>query len=139
MNAVTLAVSKISRAGSRFLKRRNRANKEHEDPLVQVTDNEATQPTDRDEPETKNMPLVYCCCRQWAWPAVTFRCATHPHEAHVSIRDKNGDTALHWTCIGKPPIDTVEALLTACPELASATNYEGQLPLHGKYRTVCAI
>ena len=134
MYAVALAVSKVSRASSRFLQSRIKSNdEEHEDPSIQVvTDCVARQADDfdDDEPETKSMPLAYSCCKRWAWPAVTFRCTTHPHEVHVSVRDEKGDTALHWACFGKPPLDAVEALLKACPGLASATNNEGQLPLH---------
>ena len=134
MYAISLAVSKVGKASSRFIQRRRRSNAEnHDEPLVQLTDDrcQRTESHDDDEP-LHNMSLLYSCCKQWAWPAVTFRCTTHPHEASVNFRDKNRDTTLHLACIGKPPIDAVEALLTACPELACATNNDGNLPLHGK-------
>lgn len=135
MYAVALAVSKVSRASGRFFQRRRQSDEEREDaPFVQVTESTRKMNPGKNEPETKNMPLAYSCCMRWAWPAVTFRCATHPHEVHVSVRDAKGDTALHWACFGNPPLDAVEALLTACPELASATNHQGQLPLHGECR-----
>ena len=98
--------------------------------MVQVTDRDVGA-AECTEPQRQSMPLLYSCCKHWAWPAVTFRCRSHPHEVHVSIRDENGDTALHWACFGKAPLDAVEALLTACPELASAGNHKGQLPIHG--------
>jgi hypothetical protein len=137
MNAISLAVSKVGKASSRFIQRRRRSNEEHhhDEPLVQLTDDgcHRTEESAHDDDEPlQNMSLLYSCCKQWAWPAVTFRCTTHPHEANVTFRDKNGDTALHLACIGNPPIDTVEALLTACPELACARNNYGNLPLHGK-------
>lgn len=75
--------------------------------------------------------LLYSLCRKWAWPAVTFRSQTHPHEAQASIVDAKGDTVLHWACFGKPPLESVQALLEACPELASTANKRGQLPIHG--------
>jgi ankyrin repeat protein len=132
MYAVSLAVSKVIRASGRLFQRRNRSNDDENSPFVQVTD-AATKHTDEcDESEPKNMPLTYSCCMRWAWPAVTFRSKSHPHEVHVSVRDQKGDTALHWACFGSPPVEAVEALLTACPELASAANQEGQLPLHGE-------
>ena len=79
------------------------------------------------------LPLLYALCRRWAWPAVTFRCESHPEEASVTHRDNNGDTVLHWACFGNPPLDTVQALLTADPQLASARNHKGDLPIHGEY------
>jgi ankyrin repeat protein len=135
MNAISLAVSKVGKASSHFIQRRRRSNEEHhhDEPLVQLTDDgcHRTEESAHDDDEPlQNMSLLYSCCKQWAWPAVTFRCTTHPHEANVTFRDKNGDTALHLACIGNPPIDTVEALLTACPELACARNNYGNLPLH---------
>lgn len=135
MYAVTLAVSKFGRATSSFLQRRRKSSAndtQHEAPRVEEIDNtnRAICPPSR---SPQHMPLAYSCCMRWAWPAVTFRCATHPQEVHVSVRDKNGDTALHWACLGKPSVDAVEALLFACPELAAAVNHKGQLPLHGEF------
>lgn len=74
------------------------------------------------------MSLLFNLSRRWAWPAVEFRCQSHPHEADA--RDDKGDTALHWAVFGNPPVETVEALLTACPDLASVANNEGLIPLH---------
>ena len=76
------------------------------------------------------MSLLFNLSRRWAWPAVEFRCQSHPHEADA--RDDKGDTALHWAVFGNPPVETVEALLTACPDLASVANNEGLIPLHCK-------
>jgi hypothetical protein len=80
--------------------------------------------------EHRSMPLLFNLCRRWAWPAVEFRCQSHPHEA--SAQDERGDTALHWVVFGNPPVGAIQALLTACPDLASVANQEGRLPLHCK-------
>ena len=75
------------------------------------------------------MPLLFNLCRRWAWPAIAFRCQTHPDDA--AAQDANGDTALHWAVFGNPPLVVVEALLTACPGLAAIANNDGRIPLHG--------
>ena len=77
-------------------------------------------------------PLAYALARSWAWPALKFRCETHPHEVSEVAVDSRGETILHWTCLGKPPVDTVQAILTACPELARLRNHAGHLPLHSE-------
>lgn len=78
-----------------------------------------------DEEESEDLPLLFGLARQWAWPAVLFRCQTHPHEA--TAVDKNGDTVLHWCAFGQPPVDVIEALLRVCPQ---KPNHKGQYPLH---------
>jgi hypothetical protein len=77
-----------------------------------------------------SMPLLYSLVRSWAWEAVTFRCTTHPHEASETIVDELGETCLHWACLGKPPLETVQAILNVCPKMAEARNHAGHLPLH---------
>lgn len=81
-------------------------------------------------PASTSLPLLYALCKQWAWTAVAFRCETHPAEASAEFRDENGDTALHWVVFGKPPLDVIEAILNACPVLASTPNHVGKLPVH---------
>lgn len=83
--------------------------------------------------ETKNLPLLYGLSKSWAWPAVEFRCQSHPQEASAEYRDDAGDNCLHRVCYGKPPLETVNMLLAACPELASFPNKQGSLPLHGEF------
>lgn len=80
----------------------------------------------------RNKPLAYALARSWAWPALTFRCETHPEEVADIIQDGRGETILHWTCLGKPPILTVQAILKVSPEMAQVRNVSGHLPLHGK-------
>jgi ankyrin repeat protein len=84
----------------------------------------------RGQPTSTSLSLLYLLCKQWAWNAVTFRCETHPDEASAAFRDENGDTALHWVVFGNPPLDVIEALLNACPALASTPNDVGNLPIH---------
>ena len=127
----------VSIAQSRF--RRDRRTEEDEnhfsEPSIQVI--AATQ-TGRASINPENtfethhsMPLLFNLCRRWAWPAIEFRCQSHPHEADA--RDASGDTALHWVAFGNPPLEVVRALLLACPNLAALPNNEGNLPLHGTY------
>ena len=85
----------------------------------------------------KNRPLAYALARSWAWPALTFRCGTHPEEVSEIIRDERGETILHWTLLGKPPLETVVAILNVCPEMAQVRNTSGHLPLHGKL--ICLV
>ncbi|CAB9509874.1 expressed unknown protein [Seminavis robusta] len=79
---------------------------------------------------TASMPLTYALARSWAWPALKFRCETHPHEVSELSVDARGETILHWACLGKPPVDTIQAILAVCPELARVRNNVGHLPLH---------
>jgi hypothetical protein len=81
-----------------------------------------------DKPQT--FSFLYTLARRWAWEAVVFRCQTHPHEARSDIVDASGDTILHWTCFGSPPLHAVETLLETCPDLAKVANLKGNLPLH---------
>lgn len=76
------------------------------------------------------MPLAYALARSWAWPALKFRCETHPQEVAEIAVDSRGETILHWTCLGKPPIETVQAILDVCPFMAEVRNMVGHLPLH---------
>lgn len=84
--------------------------------------------------QRESMPLAYALARSWAWPALQFRCKTHPQEVSQISKDSRGETILHWTCIGKPPFETVQAILAVCPEMAQERNHAGHLPLHGKFR-----
>jgi hypothetical protein len=85
------------------------------------------------EHERTNMPLAYALARSWAWPALSYRCETHPQEVSKIAVDCRGETILHFTCIGKPPLETVQAILGVCPEMARVRNQAGHLPLHGRY------
>jgi hypothetical protein len=132
MRAASLAVMKVGKASRRLFQSTKASDAETEDrPSVYVTNKANNTVNHNDTEESQHMPLLFSLCKRWAWPAVTFRCQTHPHEAHVTIRDEKGDTALHWACFGNPPLDAIVALLNACPELAAATNQQGVLPLHG--------
>ena len=66
--------------------------------------------------------------RSWAWGAVTYRCQTHPDEADAI--DCFGDTVLHWSVFGHPPVDVIQAILAVKPDLAKVANKKGHLPLH---------
>jgi hypothetical protein len=90
------------------------------------------QQTQENNSTATNAPLVYALARSWAWPALKFRCETHPHEVSELSVDERGETILHWTCLGKPPVETVQAILEVCPVLARIKNKAGHLPLHGK-------
>jgi hypothetical protein len=91
--------------------------------------------------DNSDLPLLYSLARSWAWEAVTFRCTTHPQEVDVKFRDYRGDTSLHWAAFGRPPIETVHALLQACPDMARTPNFSGTLPLHVacSYRASSAV
>jgi len=47
--------------------------------------------------------------------------------------DSMGETILHFALLGKPPMDTVQAILNVCPEMAQVRNQGGHLPLHGAF------
>jgi ankyrin repeat protein len=117
---------------SRFRKQQRSIQRETPDfvePSVEETSVESpnqTGPTFFPE----RVSFLYSLTRRWAWPAVAFRCETHPEEASERYRDRNGDTLLHWACFGSPPIYAIQALLQACPELATVRNKKGCLPLH---------
>lgn len=124
----------ISSAQRRLRRYRSEGESEIVEPSIQVVDS-PSRPTQRratDPEQHRSLPLLFNLCRRWAWPAVQFRCGTHPHEVDVIFKDQNGDTALHWAVFGNPPEEAIVALLTACPELASVANNEGLIPLHGK-------
>ena len=44
--------------------------------------------------------------------------------------DYLGDNALHWAAFGRPPLEAIQALLTASPGLAACANKKGHLPFH---------
>jgi hypothetical protein len=92
----------------------------------------AEQQEEKTTSPVTSTPLAYALARSWAWPALQFRCETHPHEVSELSVDDRGETMLHWTCLGKPPLETVQAILVACPALARMENKAGHLPLHGK-------
>ena len=94
--------------------------------------------TNIESSNTGDVPLAYSLARIWAWPALQFRCESHPHEVSALFVDKMGETILHWTCLGKPPIEVVQAILGVCPDLARIGTRVGNLPLHGtKHREHC--
>lgn len=100
-------------------------------PSIQVAarNKKTTNEEEFESEKRRSLPLLFNLCQRWAWPAIAFRCQTHPHEA--AAQDANGDTALHWAVFGNPPLVAVDALLTACPALASMANKDGRIPLHG--------
>lgn len=103
------------------------------EPSIAVTEDRRTLPSSSSIQEglsSVRLPLVYMLCKQWAWPAIAFRCDTHPHEVSVAVVDERGDTALHWAVFGKPPIGAIQALIEACPALVSTKNRSGMLPIH---------
>ena len=126
----------VSLAQNRF--RRDRQTEEDgnyfSEPTFRVTATTRTgsTPITSEQPSEMHcsMPLLFNLCRRWAWPAIEFRCQSHPHEADA--RDFCGDTALHWIAFGNPPVEVVRALLSASPNLASIPNNEANLPLHCK-------
>jgi len=112
------------------------------EPTITVTDNRRPSTCRIREPSSISaIPLLYALCKQWAWPAITFRCETHPQEASAQFTDERGDTALHWVVFGKPPVAVIHALVKACPALAFTSNRGGQLPIHvaASYRASGAV
>jgi hypothetical protein len=103
------------------LRRKSRSRKKRAQESDETTADTAT-----------STPLVYALARSWAWPALKFRCESHPHEVSELYVDERGETILHWACLGKPPVETVQAILEACPVLARMKNQAGHLPLHSK-------
>eukprot|EP00978_Attheya_sp_CCMP212_P011226 scaffold27591_cov50-Attheya_sp.AAC.1 len=79
------------------------------------------------EENRDHLPLLYALAQRWAWPAVTHRVSTHPHELDKAVCPKTGDTALHWACIGRPPLHSVQAL---APKQAHLLNHKQMYPLH---------
>jgi hypothetical protein len=80
--------------------------------------------------ELKQMPKLYYLARAWAWKEVAQRAESNPSEARADLRDHAGDTILHTACRNKSPVETVQALLKACPALARVRNGKYHLPLH---------
>ena len=81
--------------------------------------------------KSQSLPLLYGLSRSWAWNAITFRCQTHPQEVSELFADELGETILHWACLGKPPVESIQAILNICPQMAQSRNKAGHLPLHG--------
>ena len=102
-------------------------------PSVQIVASSSSRNYVEESEEHQSLSMLYSLARRWAWPAVAFRCQTHPQEADATFRDHKGDTAMHWACFGNPPSDVIAAMLEACPQLASTPNDTGVLPLHGEY------
>jgi hypothetical protein len=90
-----------------------------------------TQKRHSNQQMQSELPMVFSLARNWAFPAVAFRCQTNPEEASSAWMDEQGDNALHWVVFGNPPLYVVEELLRACPNLASRRNKQRTLPLHG--------
>jgi hypothetical protein len=80
--------------------------------------------------ELEKMPKLYHLARAWAWKEVAQRAGSNPSEARADLIDHAGDTILHMACRFKPPVETVQALLKACPALARVRNGKDHLPLH---------
>jgi hypothetical protein len=122
----------------RSRQRRKRSEESESDfvyPSVQETSSQEQQETTEENNANKNtaetpLPLLYKWASKWMWEAVKIRCSTNPEEASARYRDHSGDTVLHWTCFGNPPLEIVEALLKACPGLAKVQNCKGNSPLH---------
>ena len=54
----------------------------------------------------------------------------HVNRRGAKYRDQDGLYPLHWTCSGSPPVQVVQALLTAYPSAAHKVDAEGSTPLH---------
>jgi hypothetical protein len=92
---------------------------------------ESSNNTSQSTTSLPRLPMLYSLARNWAFPAVAFRCQTNPEEASAVWMDEQGDNALHWVVFGNPPVHVVEELLRACPNLARRRNKQRTLPLHG--------
>ena len=77
---------------------------------------------------------IYAHFSQQNWKSIRTWATFEFH--HVSrFRNKKNSTALHLAFLFMAPIDVVDALLYAAPELASvATNDDGELPIHWALR-----
>lgn len=121
----------------RVRRRLSKRERRFSEPTIQVTENAAfttSGPTTVADSH-RSMPLLFNLCRRWAWPAIEWRCQSHPHEANA--QDVNGDTGLHWAAFGRPPIGAIQALIDACPGLATKRNRKGQLPIQSTYK-ICS-
>jgi hypothetical protein len=67
------------------------------------------------------------------WKEVLSWIAFHPHQV-CSLRDHSGQTILHHTILFRAPVDVIEAILWAAPELASVPNQDGEVALHWAVR-----
>lgn len=86
---------------------------------------------DEDEQEVFEETVLYKLAKQWSWPAIIYRCETHPHEACSLYQNENHESLLHWICFGRPPVEVVQAVLKANPKAASIRNsMTGDYPLH---------
>ena len=54
----------------------------------------------------------------------------HVNRRGAKYRDHDGLYPLHWACSGSPPVEVVQALLTAYPSAAHKVDAEGSTPLH---------
>jgi hypothetical protein len=101
---------------------------QYTDPTIEETN---AVPSSEITSTTAKLPptFIYLLAKRWAWEAVAFRCETHPEEVFY-VDPETGESILHWTCFGTPPLHVVEAILETCPSLAQVPNQEGNLPLH---------
>ncbi len=117
-----------------FRRRRETEAEEDDFDLPTVTLTDRQDYTDHSSPHNDTVfappTFLYALTKRWAWPAVAFRCETHPHEVLSMERDSNGDTMLHWACFGSPPVYVIDAILQNCRDMASMRNNRGFLPLH---------
>jgi hypothetical protein len=67
------------------------------------------------------------------WKAVLSWVTFHPDEV-ATLVDRDGQTTLHHACLFRAPLDVIEAMLYAAPELAKVPNDEGELVLHWAVR-----
>ena len=72
---------------------------------------------------------------KWDWKAVIKRALKHPEEAStwISTKGVNGVVRflpVHKACVLNPPVEVVEALISAYPDGAKSYDQDGWLPLH---------
>lgn len=67
------------------------------------------------------------------WKAVLSWITFHPDQVSTLV-DREGQTVLHHACLFRAPLNVVEAMLFAAPELAVVGNDEGELALHWAVR-----
>ena len=124
-----------ARIQDRWRRSRDRPTRRDDFDSPSVTFTDRNVPSDEEDATIQqsvptSLSFLYSLATRWAWPAVAFRCDTHPQEVLLKEQDTSGDTILHWSCFGSPPAYAVEAILEICPELAAMRNYKGFLPLH---------
>ena len=121
----------LERTRRRRLRQRDEALVTYTSPTIEETQCDPYENSSNSPGQSSTPTLLYQLAKRWAWEAVAFRCETHPDEVlYVDENDDTGDTILHWTCFGTPPLHVVEAILTVAPELAKIPNRQGNLPLH---------